>query len=243
MAEAAALPIKSTADMPTQLRHRNVWPRFSIRHSRNSKRRAHRRTRRPRRGHSRKFAKYTNRLPELPVLPHGLSRSSPEKTVTAADGIMQGGWKFGKREPYPVETPIDWAADPYQDRGWRMWLNAWRILEPVLAAYDETKDKCYLEFANGIALDWIDQHIFAAQQQSVRLVRHGHRPPCAPVWENSSTQISVPTYWEMTASWICCWPPAGMPWNCTTPTKSSGTPTTGSINSSACCRWPCRPRN
>lgn len=101
------------------------------------------------------------KAPERPVFPHGLAPADPEKIITIADGVIQGGWRFGKREPYPVAIPIDWAANPYGDRGWRMWLNAWRVLEPILAAYDESGDKRYLKFANGIALDWIDQHIFA----------------------------------------------------------------------------------
>lgn len=99
--------------------------------------------------------------PERPVFPHGLAPADPDKIITIADGVIQGGWRFGKREPYPVAIPIDWAANPYNDRGWRMWLNAWRVLEPILAAYDESGDKRYLKFANGIALDWIDQHIVA----------------------------------------------------------------------------------
>ncbi|WP_339908216.1 alginate lyase family protein [Symmachiella dynata] len=97
--------------------------------------------------------------PERPVLPHGLSRMSPKKIVRVADRTIREGWKIGRRAPYSLATPMDWAADPHHDTSWRMWLNSWHPLEPLLLAYDQTGHDHYLVMANRIALDWIEQHV------------------------------------------------------------------------------------
>ena len=101
---------------------------------------------------------------ERPVLPHGLARLSKKTILSHADRTIAEGWTIGKRPPFSLETPIDWAADPHHDTSWRMWLNCWQPLDRLLQAYDQTHDDRYLDFANRVALDWIDQHVFAARE-------------------------------------------------------------------------------
>lgn len=78
-----------------------------------------------------------------------------------ADTVLQKGFRKGEshREYFPLTCPVDWTADPYGDRSWRFWLNAWIFLDPVLAGYEQLGRAEYMAFARQIALDWISQNI------------------------------------------------------------------------------------
>lgn len=72
----------------------------------------------------------------------------------------KAGFKPRKNlDAYPLELPIDWAADPFTDGNWRFQLNAWRMLDPYMVAWFETGDPKYLEDALAYIRDWYDFHI------------------------------------------------------------------------------------
>lgn len=35
-------------------------------------------------------------------------------------------------DPYPISFPVDWLANPYDDRNWMYQLQAWRVIDPFL---------------------------------------------------------------------------------------------------------------
>ncbi len=60
--------------------------------------------------------------------------------------------------PWRFELPIDWEADPFDDRNWRYQLHALRIIDPFIRGYEKEKDAAYLVRAKEIALDWIGRY-------------------------------------------------------------------------------------
>jgi hypothetical protein len=58
------------------------------------------------------------------------------------------------REPWPIDLPIDWGANPFKDSDWRYQLNAWRLIEPNLQEYEETRDEKYIKAIFPYLQDW-----------------------------------------------------------------------------------------
>src|SRR5690606_1431378 len=67
----------------------------------------------------------------------------------------------GDVEPWPLKLPVDWAADPYNDRNWRFQLNAWRMTDPILNEYFKTKSPDLLKEALAFVDDWYRFHFIA----------------------------------------------------------------------------------
>lgn len=65
-------------------------------------------------------------------------------------------------QPWPLELPLDWAADPFADRNWRFQLNAWRMVDPYMVEYFKTGDVQVLGEALGYIEDW---HAFHANSE------------------------------------------------------------------------------
>lgn len=84
--------------------------------------------------------------------PEGRAAST---VASVADRTLSGGFRIGGRAAFPLTPPVDWAADPFNDRSWRFWLNSLRALEDPLATYHTTRDVKYLRFAQSVACDWI----------------------------------------------------------------------------------------
>lgn len=53
---------------------------------------------------------------------------------------------------------IDWAADPYGDAGWRLWLSSLRWLGPSIEAA-RSGDQAAFHVADSIIRDWRDDHV------------------------------------------------------------------------------------
>jgi hypothetical protein len=75
-----------------------------------------------------------------------------------ADAAIERGFEFSSHPAFRLRAPLDWATDPYHDRSWRFWLNAWQPLDDVVAAYAATGDASYLHFAQKVACDWLRQN-------------------------------------------------------------------------------------
>ncbi len=79
-------------------------------------------------------------------------------------------------EPWPLELPLNWAADPFEDRNWRFQLNAWRMIDPYIVAYFKSGDVQLLAEALEYVEDW---HAFHADDD------HGN----SFAWYDMSTGI------------------------------------------------------
>lgn len=62
-------------------------------------------------------------------------------------------------QPWPLELPLDWAADPFHDRNWRFHLSALRMLDPIIREYEHTGDPTYLREAMPFIVDWHRYHL------------------------------------------------------------------------------------
>lgn len=63
-------------------------------------------------------------------------------------------------EPYEVgdgEGDVDWDADPYQDAGWRLWLEALRWIGPSIEAAREGDEAAFV-VAERVIRDWAADH-------------------------------------------------------------------------------------
>lgn len=63
-------------------------------------------------------------------------------------------------EPYQVgdgEGDVDWDADPYQDGGWRLWLEALRWIGPSIEAAREGDEAAFV-VAERVIRDWVADH-------------------------------------------------------------------------------------
>ena len=64
--------------------------------------------------------------------------------VTAAERQSTLGFQPPGRTdlpPWPLVLPLDWNADPYNDSNWRFHLNAWRMLDPLIKAWEQMANR------------------------------------------------------------------------------------------------------
>lgn len=80
-------------------------------------------------------------------------------------------------KPYLLGNPIDWAADPFDDRNWQMVLHSWQPQSVMLRRWFSKKDPAYLREAFDLALDWKRYH--------------DNRPPTDMSWYDMPTGSRV----------------------------------------------------
>ena len=89
-------------------------------------------------------------------------RIVPKVTELVLGGNPGSPWTFRPRDDLPVwhfSLPIDWSADPFDDRSWQHHLHAWRPMEYWLHKYREDGDTARLLVPARIALDWHRFHV------------------------------------------------------------------------------------
>jgi hypothetical protein len=69
-------------------------------------------------------------------------------------------------EPWPLQHPLDWSADPFSDNNWRFQLHAWRMTDPILARYESSGDPVYLREIFDVAADWWEFHLTGTADMS-----------------------------------------------------------------------------
>lgn len=73
-------------------------------------------------------------------------------------------WKIGfvplgrNVDPWSFQLPVDWNADPFKDRNWRYQLHAWRMLDPLFGAWEQTGEIKYLDDTLRVVFDWYEYH-------------------------------------------------------------------------------------
>ncbi len=63
------------------------------------------------------------------------------------------------QKKWETKIPIDWNADPFEDRNWQMSLESWRILDGYFTQYEKTQDAQLLKLSFKVMQDWYDFHI------------------------------------------------------------------------------------
>lgn len=82
--------------------------------------------------------------------------------VQRAEEVINQGFKAPGREElpfWPIDLPIDWSADPFDDRNWQFHVHAWRMLDPLIMAWKKTGDAHFINRALAIVEDWHDYHL------------------------------------------------------------------------------------
>jgi hypothetical protein len=73
----------------------------------------------------------------------------------AAEAVLRGECLITGFPPFRLESSIDWGADPYRNRSWRIQLHSWSFLDPVLVEHEQSKKPRYADVARKIVLDWV----------------------------------------------------------------------------------------
>jgi glycosyltransferase involved in cell wall biosynthesis len=84
---------------------------------------------------------------------------SIQESRQTASQILAEGWRFASFEPVRVQDIEDWSWYGNQHRSWGFHLQAWEFMDPLIAAYDETKDVAWLREAVSLAEFWIRNHV------------------------------------------------------------------------------------
>jgi Heparinase II/III-like protein/Heparinase II/III N-terminus len=96
------------------------------------------------------------------TLDHLIIRDYGDPVAIAAAQWADGFQPRADLTPWPLRLPLDWGSDPFDDRNWQFHLNAWRMLDPLLRAYEATGERSYVADALGFVEDWF---VFNVQEQ------------------------------------------------------------------------------
>ena len=87
-------------------------------------------------------------------LDHLIIRNYGDPVAVAAAQWADGFQPRDDLTPWPLRLPLDWGIDPFDDRNWQFHLNAWRMLDPLLRAYEATGDRRHVAEALRFVEDW-----------------------------------------------------------------------------------------
>ncbi len=77
--------------------------------------------------------------------------------------LIEKGFAIFGYDPFPVQPPVNWGANPFNDRSWCYHLNTLELLDSVIAAYDRDADPRLLAFAVDVVRDWLRQNWSATE--------------------------------------------------------------------------------
>ncbi|GAA3224787.1 heparinase II/III domain-containing protein [Nonomuraea helvata] len=69
--------------------------------------------------------------------------------------VMRGQVTFVGRPPVELGTDVDWTANPHGNRSWALNLHALRWMGRLVAEYERSGDRAYLDRASDLAEQWI----------------------------------------------------------------------------------------
>lgn len=85
------------------------------------------------------------------------SRGVSEKT------IRENGWHLPGFDIVSLALPMDWEDVCSSSRTWAYNLHTWEFLDPVIAAYIDTKRPDLLQWCIRQAIDWIEYYVYSDQ--------------------------------------------------------------------------------
>ena len=80
------------------------------------------------------------------------------KAVRRAEECLRNGWSRRGYQSLDLHKPIPWELPSQTHRSWNFYVHALDMIDPLLAAHDQTGDRKYLEPALRIGLDWVETH-------------------------------------------------------------------------------------
>lgn len=98
----------------------------------------------------------------------------------SAKSVLEEGWRYESFEPVPVARIKDWSRYGAEHRSWGFRLHAWEFMDPLIRAFDETGERCWLAEAVQIARNWLGTH---------RGLSDDHDPM---VWYDMSQSLRTP---------------------------------------------------
>lgn len=85
-----------------------------------------------------------------------------QDTEQSASSILKEGWRYASFEPVMLSRIEDWAEYGAQNRSWGFHLHSLECIDPMLREYDITGDIKWLNVANQVALDWVENHTLSS---------------------------------------------------------------------------------
>ena len=90
------------------------------------------------------------------------------RPLEVAQRYLEDGMRVRDNPAIHPKPPIDWAANPRNDRNWLFQKNATYVLAPFMQAHAETGGKAHLETAKAVLLDWIDYNLYQNKDNSFK---------------------------------------------------------------------------
>ena len=104
---------------------------------------------------------------QAPIRLENIGLAVRATSVAGADRMLADGFRANSRldlPAWPIERPIDWDADPFDDANWRFQLHAWRMIDPLLSAFEAAGKERYAKHAVATADDWIRFHLSRSRE-------------------------------------------------------------------------------
>jgi hypothetical protein len=80
-----------------------------------------------------------------------------------AEEVMRGEISLVDQPVYKLPKKIDWGASPYHNRSWEFVFQSLRWMGALVAAYEDSGDKHYLDRATEITKDWVTHNRYGAK--------------------------------------------------------------------------------
>lgn len=86
-------------------------------------------------------------------------KKATAEAVSEAYEILEQGWS---RRNYPlidINKNIPWKLRNQEERSWNFYIHSWDMVDPLLYAYNLSKDENLFKPVLDIAINWIDQYV------------------------------------------------------------------------------------
>jgi hypothetical protein len=115
----------------------------------------------------------------------------PEVVARESDQVLSSVFELLRGRPVRLPEDIDWGENPLADPIWPWFLHAMGYVLPLLERFRETGDARFLQKAEDLVLDWIDDNYLHLLQPAGRLAWHDH-----------VTALRVRAWLELWEDWV-----------------------------------------
>ncbi|MBI4600419.1 MAG: alginate lyase family protein [Planctomycetes bacterium] len=120
-----------------------------------------------------------------------LLKAAPEKRSRRSDLLLEGRLELHEHEPVSVPRDLSWDEDPLNDKTWRWTLHAMPYVEWLTDSFVATRDGRFLERAEDLVLDWIEDNLFCLGS-----------PPSRMSWHDHATALRVRAWLPFWEQWV-----------------------------------------